>query len=49
MKEKNIEIFENAGWHFNNLMSPEDISLKLKTFAHKEFIDKFIKYIDDFK
>ena len=38
-KEKSIEIIENAGWHFNNLMSPKDISLKLKTFAHKEFSD----------
>ena len=36
-KEKNIEIFENAGWHFNNVMSPNSISLKLKTFAHSEF------------
>ena len=36
-KEKNIEIFKNAGWHFNNVMSPESISLKLKTFAHSEF------------
>ena len=36
-KEKNIQIFENAGWHFNNVMSPENISKKLKTFAHKEF------------
>ena len=36
-KEKNIEIFYNAGWHFNNIMSPEKISLKLKTFAHSEF------------
>ena len=36
-KEKNIEIFRNAGWHFNNVMSPESISLKLKTFAHSEF------------
>ena len=36
-KEKNIEIFKNAGWHFNNVMSPELISLKLKTFAHSEF------------
>ena len=36
-KEKNIQIFENAGWHFNNVMSPEKISKKLKTFAHKEF------------
>ena len=36
-KEKSIETFYNAGWHFNNLMSPEKISLKLKTFAHSEF------------
>jgi len=31
------KIFKNAGWHFNNLMSPESISLKLRTFAHKEY------------
>ena len=41
-KEKSIEIFKEAGWHFNNIMSPEDISLKLKKFAHSEFSsDKF--------
>ena len=36
-KEKNIQIFDKAGWHFNNVMTPEDISKKLKTFAHTEF------------
>ena len=36
-KEKSIQIFENSGWHFNNVMSHEQISLKLKTFAHTEF------------
>ena len=36
-KEKSIEIFNNGGWHFNNIMEPELISLKLKTFAHSEF------------
>ena len=41
-KEKNIQIFDNAGWHFNNIISPEEISLKLKTFAHSEFAgDKY--------
>ena len=41
-KEKNIEIFNEGGWHFNNIMDPEEISLKLKTFAHSEFSsDKF--------
>ena len=36
-KEKSIELFKNGGWHFNNIMSPEEISVKLKTFAHSEF------------
>ena len=36
-KEKNIKLFDNGGWHFNNIMSPEKISLKLKSFAHTEF------------
>lgn len=36
-KEKSIEIFENGGWHFNNFLSPKELSLKLKTFAHTEF------------
>ena len=41
-KERNIQLFENAGWHFNNILTYDEISLKLKTFAHNEFsIDKF--------
>ncbi len=36
-KEKNIKIFDKAGWHFNNIMSAKEISIKLKTFAHSEF------------
>ena len=36
-KEKSIQIFDNAGWHFNNVFTPKEISLKLKTFAHSEF------------
>ena len=39
-KEKNIQLFENAGWHFNNILTYEEISLKLKTFAHSEFSDE---------
>ena len=41
-KEKNIQLFENAGWHFNKILTQEEISLKLNTFAHDECsIDKF--------
>tara|TARA_B110000027_G_C16115739_1_gene299985 strand:+ start:126 stop:926 length:801 start_codon:yes stop_codon:yes gene_type:complete len=49
-KEKDIEIFKEGGWHFNNILSAEEISLKLKTFAHSEFSgEKFssIKIIAD--
>ena len=38
--KKNIQIYSDAGWHFNNILSPEEISLKLKTFAHSEFSDE---------
>ena len=44
-KEKNIELFKKSGWHFNNVMSAKEISLKLKTFAHSEFSSK--KYSDE--
>ena len=39
-KEKNIQLFNDGGWHFNNILTPKEISLKLKTFAHSEFSKK---------
>ena len=36
-KERSVEVFNNGGWHFNNLMKPELIAKKLKTFAHSEY------------
>jgi len=48
-KEKSIKIFNDAGWHFNNVLSPEEISVKLKTFAHAEFADKKFSSVDTIK
>ena len=48
-KEKNIQIFHDAGWHFNNIMPPEEISLKLKTFAHSEFSSEKYSSVDVIK
>ena len=48
-KEKNIELFKKAGWHFNNIMTPEEISLKLKTFAHSEFSENKFSDVDIIK
>ena len=45
-KEKSIEIFHNGGWHFNNLMEPEEISKKLKTYAHVEFSEEHYSSIE---
>ena len=36
-KEKNIQLIDNGGWHFNYLLEPEKISKKLKTFAHTQY------------
>jgi len=48
-KEKNIQIFNDAGWHFNNLMTCDEMSLKLKTFAHSEFSDEKFSSVDVIK
>ena len=39
-KEKSIELIHDGGWHLNNFFSAEEISIKLKTFAHTEFDNK---------
>ena len=48
-KERNIQIFKDGGWHFNNVMSPEKISLKLRTFAHSEYADSKYSSIETVK
>ena len=35
-KERNIQIINNGGWHFKDIFKPKELSIKLKTFAHKE-------------
>jgi len=47
--EKNIEIIDNGGWHFNNLYDPQIISKKLKTFQHTEFAKEFYSSVDVIK
>ncbi len=36
-KTRNLQIIDNGGWHFAYLQSPENISKKIKSFAHGEF------------
>ena len=36
----NIFIVENGGWHFTNIMSPENIEYKLRSYLHHTEIPK---------
>ena len=36
-KIRNIQIIDNGGWHFAYLQTPENISKKIRSFAHGEF------------
>ena len=41
---RNLQIIQDGGWHFAYLQSPENISKKIKSFAHGEFnIDSITK------
>ena len=46
---KNIECFNNGGWHFNNFYTPEKISIKLRTFQHGEYASERFSGIDVIK
>ena len=43
--EKNIEVLDEGGWHFNNLYTVEKISQKIKASPHQEFNDH--KFYDE--
>ena len=47
--EKNIELFEDGGWHFNNLYTLNLIKKKLETFPHTEFNNKEFTNIENIK
>tara|TARA_B100001057_G_scaffold468429_1_gene527595 strand:- start:3567 stop:4373 length:807 start_codon:yes stop_codon:yes gene_type:complete len=36
-KIRNLQIIKDGGWHFSFLQSPQNISKKIKSFAHGEF------------
>ena len=48
-KIKNLQIIKNGGWHFSYLQSPENISNKIKSFAHGEFNNSSITNEENIK
>ena len=39
LKQTNLQIVENGGWHFTNLMTAKDIHTKLSNFGHHNEFD----------
>ena len=39
LKNTNIDIIDNGGWHFTNIKSPEEIYEKMKNFGHHDEFD----------
>ena len=48
-KEKNIQLIKKGGWHFTYLMSPKDISKKIKSMSHTEFNKKNFTNVKNIK
>ena len=40
---------EDGGWHFSNIMTPQQISEKIKSFAHSEYNKPEFKNIENIK
>ena len=40
IKETNLEIIDDGGWHFTNLKTPDDLYIKMKNFGHHDEFDE---------
>jgi len=49
IKQTNINIIKDGGWHFTNLKSPKDLYVKLKNFGHHDEFDTSGISINDLK
>ena len=48
-KNSNIDIIENGGWHFTNLMSPEKLFTKMMNFGHHDEFELSGLTVEDIK
>ena len=39
-KYNNLQIINNGGWHFTNIMSPENLFIKMSNFGHHDEFEK---------
>ena len=49
IKQTNIDIIDDGGWHFTNIKTPEDLFKKMKNFGHHDEFDESKLDTDDLK
>ncbi len=49
LKQRNVKIVENGGWHFTNLKTPEEIFVKLSNYGHHNEFEDSGTTLDDIK
>jgi len=49
LKQRDLQIVKNGGWHFTNVKTPEEIFEKLSNFGHHNEFDESGITIDDIK
>jgi beta-1,4-mannosyl-glycoprotein beta-1,4-N-acetylglucosaminyltransferase len=47
LKNINLEVINDGGWHFTNVKSPSDLFLKMKNFGHHDEFDASGLTLDD--
>jgi len=47
LKNTNLEIIDNGGWHFTNVKTPDDLFIKMKNFGHHDEFEQSGLTIDD--
>jgi beta-1,4-mannosyl-glycoprotein beta-1,4-N-acetylglucosaminyltransferase len=49
IKETNIDIIDDGGWHFTNIKTPEELYTKMKNFGHHNEFDESNLTVDDLR
>ena len=49
LKQKNIEIIDNGGWHFTNVKTPEEMFEKLSNYGHHNEFEESGITVEDIK
>ena len=49
IKETNLDIIDEGGWHFTNLKTPDDLYIKMKNFGHHDEFDESMLTVEDLR